>query len=1768
VLKTYPVLIGIFVLVLSSMFVDYSWATSSPSFSAQWGTYGLQNTGQFAFPQGVSIDSSGNVYVTDLGNRRVEKFDNNGNFLFTFGTKGTGDGQFNAPVGIAVTSNSIYVVDNARNDIQKFDSTGKFVTKWGGQGANTGQFLLPQGVTVDPSGDVYVVDTGNSRIEKFDSTGKFLLTIGQSGLGDGQFLSPRAIVADSQGSIYVADSGGNKIEKFTQDGVFLKTFDASTGANLQTPLGMSVDNSGNIFVADSGSNRIVELDTNGHPVTSWGSQGTGADFFDNPRATAVDSNGNVFVVDSNNNRIQKFVSAAPIIASPTQTANKTVTTPTQQVTVTQNTTQANTVKITAPNDHTPPSITAPSDMTIEATGVLTPVSIGQATGTDDSGIASITSNAPPKFPLGITMITWTAIDNGGNVAKAVQKITVVDTTPPVLTAPQPVTIEAKTPDHNSIDIGLPSVNDAVGVESVTNDAPPYFSIGKTTVTWKAIDASGNAATATQVVTVQDTTAPTIHAPSDITQESTSPTANVVNLGNATVTDNGIIKSVANDAPATFPLGKTTVTWTATDQSQNSASAKQVVNIIDTTAPKITPPSTVTFEATSINQNVVPLGNATVTDNGIIKSVTNNATQFFALGKTTILWIATDASGNKANATQIVDVVHTTPPKLTVPANVTFEATSLKDNVVPIGNATATDIQQVTITNNASKTFLLGKSTILWIAKDLSGNTSNGTQTVDVVDTTAPKITPPTNVIAEATSLNNNTVPLSNPSVTDLQPVTITNNAPKQFPLGSTTVTWNVVDASGNKANATQTVTVKDTTAPKITAPANLKIKATSLADNTVPLVNATTSDNVAVVSLTNNASKTFPLGKSTVLWVATDEAGNKANATQIVDIENTTPPKLTVPAGITFEATSLDNNTIPLGNATATDIEQVTITNDAPKQFPLGKSTILWIATDASGNKANATQIVDVVHTTPPKLTVPANITFEATSLKDNTVPIGNATATDIQQVTITNNASKTFPLGKSTILWIAKDLSGNTSNGTQTVDVTHTIPPRLTVPPSITFEATSLNNNTVPLGTPTVFDIEQVTITNDAPKQFPIGLTTITWTVKDASGNTSNATQTVLVRNTAPPHLTIPANVTFEATSLKDNVVPIGNATATDIQQVTITSNASKTFPLGKSTILWIAKDLSGNTSNGTQTVDVVDTTAPKVTAPSAVNVIAESISGNVVPIGNATATDDVKLISLTNNAPQTFPLGKTTVLWVATDEAGNKANATQIIDVENTTPPKLTVPAGITFEATSLDNNTIPLGNATATDIEQVTITNNAPKQFPLGKTTVLWIATDASGNKANATQTIDVVHTTSPKLTVPANVTFDATSLDNNTISLAKPVVTDIEQVTITNNAPPAFPLGKTTVLWTVTDASGNKANATQIVDVKNTAPPHLTIPANVTFEATSLKDNVVPIGNATATDIQQVTITNNASKTFPLGKSTILWIAKDLSGNTSNGTQIIDVVDTTAPKVTAPHDVIVNATSSTGTLVNIGNVTSSDNVHVESITNDAPTSFQFGNTTVTWTVKDEAGNTATATQVIQVVDRSPPQLTIPKDVITDATAFETPLVIGEANGTGIIDTSPKIASNSTGVFHIGKTVIQWIATDKFGNEKTLDQTVTVLACGKPSSDYNLVMGTNGTESLTGSAVPNLIIGLEGNDIIHEGPSGDCVIAGNGDNIIYAGNGTNTIYAGNGDNIIKGGSGNMQVTVGTGSNIIQGGSGQNTCSLGSPAKDTVVNCAAKLH
>jgi len=462
-------------------------------------------------------------------------------------------------------------------------------------------------------------------------------------------------------------------------------------------------------------------------------------------------------------------------------------------------------------------------------------------------------------------------------------------------------------------------------------------------------------------------------------------------------------------------------------------------------------------------------------------------------------------------------------------------------------------------------------------------------------------------------------------------------------------------------------------------------------------------------------------------------------------------------------------------------------------------------------------------------------------------------------------------------------------------------------------------------------------------------------------------------------------------------------------------------------------------------------------------------------------------------------------------------------------------------------------------------------------------LWTATDEAGNKANATQIVDVVDTASPiiSITSPTNNTSVNTAIVSLS-GLASDSGSGVHIVQVRVDSAPfidatdttswsyttsALSDGFHTITAQVIDNAENTAITKMIVTVDTTAP-NITPPAEIKIEATSLNDNTITIDSPKITDIEPVTITNNSTKAFPLGKTVVLWTATDEAGNKANATQIVDVVDTTAPKITPPKNIVVNATSPTSNRVDIGNATTSDDVKVVSVSNDAPAVFPFGNTTVTWAVKDGAGNTASVTQLIQVVDRTPPKLVMPSDIVVNATAFETPITIGQATASGIMDQSPKITNNATSLFHFGKTIIKWTAVDRFGNTNTLAQTITVLACGKSYSDYNLVMGTSGNDILTGSIVSNLIIGLEGDDIIRSGPAGDCIIAGNGDNIIFGGAGNDIIIASNGNNIIKGGTGNAQIYVGNGTNIIEGGSDRDTCYLGEPSKDTVVNCQSKRH
>jgi YVTN family beta-propeller protein len=285
-------------------------AAVTPRFETAWGTHGAGD-GQFSSPTGVAIDTSGNAYVADFGNRRVQKFDANGAFLARWGSAGSGDGQFNGPVAVAVDGlGHVYVADSGNNRIQKFDPNGGFLAKWGSSGSGDGQFNGPCAVAVDGLGDVYVAECGNHRIQKFDAGGAFLTKWGSLGSGDGEFDIPIAVAVDAAGNVYVADWNTSWcwVQKFDSGGTFLTRW-RSRGPQ---PRGIAVGVSGDVFVSDGMDTDVTQFTSEGVFVTVWGGYGNAEGQLRSPRGVAADASGAVYVADSYSDRIQKFAYPADV----------------------------------------------------------------------------------------------------------------------------------------------------------------------------------------------------------------------------------------------------------------------------------------------------------------------------------------------------------------------------------------------------------------------------------------------------------------------------------------------------------------------------------------------------------------------------------------------------------------------------------------------------------------------------------------------------------------------------------------------------------------------------------------------------------------------------------------------------------------------------------------------------------------------------------------------------------------------------------------------------------------------------------------------------------------------------------------------------------------------------------------------------------------------------------------------------------------------------------------------------------------------------------------------------------------------------------------------------------------------------------------------------------------------------------------------------------------------------------------------------------------
>jgi sugar lactone lactonase YvrE len=306
-----------------------------PRFVLEWGKQGSAN-GEFDFPIGIAISTTDEVFVTDFKNARVQKFRANGEFVSSFpvapfpggialdadgniytahfgippsrydkprqrdmiavhspsgellrqwGRFGDGDGEFNLPGGIAISSDGrVYVADSCNRRIQVFDRQGKFLAKWGSKGARTGEFggnahpkaffAGPIFVALDRKGDLFTTEAGTMcRVQKFTSTGKFLLTWGDNkdvpgkfggyftGFGNKVMQGPTGICADAQGRLWVNSLSG-RIQQFTADGQYLGSFGAEGAKTGQfyAPHGIAIDSRGCLYIVDAFNHRIQKFD--------------------------------------------------------------------------------------------------------------------------------------------------------------------------------------------------------------------------------------------------------------------------------------------------------------------------------------------------------------------------------------------------------------------------------------------------------------------------------------------------------------------------------------------------------------------------------------------------------------------------------------------------------------------------------------------------------------------------------------------------------------------------------------------------------------------------------------------------------------------------------------------------------------------------------------------------------------------------------------------------------------------------------------------------------------------------------------------------------------------------------------------------------------------------------------------------------------------------------------------------------------------------------------------------------------------------------------------------------------------------------------------------------------------------------------------------------------------------------------------------------------------------------------------------------------------
>jgi DNA-binding beta-propeller fold protein YncE len=245
--------------------------------------------GQVDGALGLAVDTSGNVYVADMGNHRVQKIAADGRWIAQWTAAGPGIEPFNQPSDVALTAdgNYLWVIDAGSGWLYRFNLEGELAAA-----VNIARYgvFSPRGLAVDINENLYVADTGNGRVLKLDATGKLQAQWGKRGSSPGEYLDPLGIIVDGN-ALYVADTGNRRVQKLTLDGRPLGQWPVSGGVSH-----LATDGRGRLYVSDSQNSQIWVLTTDGNSVGRIGGQEGVVTICRSPRGLAVDKENGLWIV--------------------------------------------------------------------------------------------------------------------------------------------------------------------------------------------------------------------------------------------------------------------------------------------------------------------------------------------------------------------------------------------------------------------------------------------------------------------------------------------------------------------------------------------------------------------------------------------------------------------------------------------------------------------------------------------------------------------------------------------------------------------------------------------------------------------------------------------------------------------------------------------------------------------------------------------------------------------------------------------------------------------------------------------------------------------------------------------------------------------------------------------------------------------------------------------------------------------------------------------------------------------------------------------------------------------------------------------------------------------------------------------------------------------------------------------------------------------------------------------------------------------------------